>query len=58
VVDNPALLGEDTFTYTVKAPNGFQSNVATVTLSPTAPENGPAPIANGDGPFSVRVNTS
>jgi len=56
---NPAVVGEDTFTYTlVPGTIRHPSNVATVTVITTQPVGGPAPIATNDGPFVVRVQTS
>jgi len=52
---NPALVGEDTFTYLAIASR--PSNVATVTVITTQPPGGPAPIAMNDGPFAVRART-
>ncbi len=48
---NSNLVGDDTFTYSVRsavAPSGFVSNVATVTVTTTAPVGGPVPTANPD----------
>jgi len=56
---NPALVGEDTFTYNlVPGTIPHPSNVATVTVITTAAAGGAAPIAVNDGPFSVSVSTA
>ena len=56
---NTAFVGDDTFTYTVRtAPGGLESNVATVTVTTTAPTGGAAPIASPDGPFTVEVGAT
>ena len=55
---NPLLVGDDTFTYTVRNAAGLESNVAFAVVTTTAPAGGPAPIAVGDGPFSVQVNAA
>jgi hypothetical protein len=57
---NNQLIGDDTFTYTVRsapAPGGLESNVAAVTITTTVPAGGSVPIAVNDGPFSVRANS-
>jgi hypothetical protein len=45
---NNAFVGDDTFTYTVMSVGGLESNVATVTVTTTAPAGGVAPIAVDD----------
>jgi len=55
---NNTLVGDDTFTYTVMSIGGLESNVATVTVTTTAPTGGAAPIANPDGPFTVEVDAT
>ncbi len=57
---NNQLLGDDTFTYTVRsavAPAGLVSNTATVTITTSATAAGPAPIAVNDTGFSLQVNS-
>ena len=55
---NPLLIGEDSFTYTVRNASGLESNVASVLVTATTPETGPVPVASDDGPFSVQVNAA
>ena len=49
-----ATMDPDSFTYTVKDSAGADSNIATVTITITAPANDP-PVANGD---SITVSES